>query len=156
MIHPDDREAAECIIDSMKNGKLSQVFRYRALQRDGSYRWVEALVTGYVEPVSQQTAGYVATIRDVSEQKKCEDLFASEYRQLADVASQDELTGIANRRTFNQTLRKEALRQNRPTLDLSLLLLDVDHFKQYNDLYDRRRLPQADRRGCAEDPTSRR
>jgi diguanylate cyclase (GGDEF)-like protein/PAS domain S-box-containing protein len=135
MVHPLDREAAKRFVVRLKDGELVQLFRYRALQKDGTYRWVEANIVGYVDPISQETAGYVATVRDVSEEKKREELSEFKYRQLSEVASLDELTGIANRRAFNQTLEKEVLRNSRSTSDLSLLLLDVDYFKQYNDLY---------------------
>lgn len=135
MVHPLDHEAANRTIERLKNGELVQVFRYRALQKDGAYRWVEANIVGYVDPISRVAIGYVATVRDVSEEKKREELSESKYRQLSEVASLDELTGIANRRAFNQTLEKEALRNSRSTSDLSILLLDVDYFKQYNDLY---------------------
>jgi diguanylate cyclase (GGDEF)-like protein/PAS domain S-box-containing protein len=135
MVHPLDREVTIRAVERLRNGELVQIFRYRALQKDGTYRWVEANAVGYVDQVSRETAGYVATVRDVSEEKKREELSESKYRQLSEVASLDELTGIANRRAFNQTLEKEALRNSRSTSDLSLLLLDVDYFKQYNDLY---------------------
>jgi diguanylate cyclase (GGDEF)-like protein/PAS domain S-box-containing protein len=135
MFHPLDRELAERVISSLRNGELSQTFRYRAMQKDGGFRWLEANVTGFLDPVSGQTAGYVATIRDIAEQKKIEDLLASEFRQLSEVAALDELTGIANRRTFNQIMEKEARRHLRFTQNLCLLLIDVDYFKQFNDLY---------------------
>jgi diguanylate cyclase (GGDEF)-like protein/PAS domain S-box-containing protein len=135
MMHPLDHETAARAIEGLKKGELLQIFRYRALQRDGSYRWVEGNVAGYIDPASGETAGYVATVRDVSEEKEREELSASKYRQLSAVARLDELTGIANRREFNQTLEKEALRNTRSTGGLSLLLLDVDYFKQYNDIY---------------------
>ncbi len=135
MLHPEDRDKAKHVVESVKHGKASQILRYRALQKDGSYRWVEAIITGYIDPVSEQIAGYVATVVDISEQKKREDLLATEHRELSKAASLDELTGIANRRTFNQTFKREALRQARSARDLSLLMIDVDHFKQFNDLY---------------------
>ncbi len=135
MFHPDDQEAARRSIEAVKSGETSHILRYRALQKDGGYRWVEAIVAGYIDPVSRKTAGYVATIRDVSEQVKHENLVASEHHRLSEVAALDELTGIANRRTFNQTFEREALRHTRSSRDLSILLIDVDRFKQYNDLY---------------------
>jgi diguanylate cyclase (GGDEF)-like protein len=55
--------------------------------------------------------------------------------QLRAVACTDALTGAANRRSFDEALDREwrsALRQRQP---LSLLMVDVDHFKAYNDLY---------------------
>ncbi len=136
MIHPDDQEAAKRVVEQIRAGNLSQVFRYRTLQARGGYRWVEATITGYLNPSTQQAGGYIATVRDISQQKIREDNLASENRQLSEVALLDELTGIPNRRTFNQTLASEGLRQSRSsTSDLSLLLLDVDYFKQFNDLY---------------------
>jgi diguanylate cyclase (GGDEF)-like protein/PAS domain S-box-containing protein len=135
MLHPDDHQGARYVVQQIRAGNLSQVFRYRTLQKKGGYRWVEAVITGYLNPVSQQPAGYIATVRDIAEQKIREETLAYENRQLTQVASLDELTGIANRRTFNQMLEVEGRRQARAGGDLSLLLLDVDFFKQFNDRY---------------------
>jgi diguanylate cyclase (GGDEF)-like protein/PAS domain S-box-containing protein len=50
-------------------------------------------------------------------------------------ASIDALTGIANRRRFDEALRTEWRRAARNIMPLSLLIFDVDHFKNYNDQY---------------------
>ena len=47
----------------------------------------------------------------------------------------DGLTGVANRRLMDETLNREWMRAIRDGTSLSLLLIDVDHFKLYNDLY---------------------
>lgn len=61
------------------------------------------------------------------------------YRQLASsmetLASVDALTGVANRRQFDRGLQGEWLRAMRNGSPFSLVLLDVDHFKSFNDLY---------------------
>ena len=61
------------------------------------------------------------------------------YRQLATsmetLATEDALTGVANRRQFDRTLEDEWLRAMRDKSPLSLLMLDVDRFKDFNDLY---------------------
>ena len=49
------------------------------------------------------------------------------------LSSLDPLTGLANRRVFDQTLEKECARLNRTGSAVSLVLLDVDHFKALND-----------------------
>ena len=54
---------------------------------------------------------------------------------LARLANQDGLTGLANRRHFDQSLLAEFSRAQREGSPLGLVLLDVDCFKQYNDLY---------------------
>jgi diguanylate cyclase (GGDEF)-like protein len=68
------------------------------------------------------------TINDVSQYKIRE-------RELARMANSDELTGIANRRSFLQAFRSEAERAKRYKKNLSLVLLDLDYFKQINDQY---------------------
>jgi diguanylate cyclase (GGDEF)-like protein len=56
-------------------------------------------------------------------------------RELALLASLDGLTGVANRRRFDERLAEEWARAGRAGAPLSLLLVDVDHFKRYNDTY---------------------
>lgn len=134
-MHPDERPRASAIIEDLRKGKLSHTLQYRALQKSGGYRWVEAVVTGYTQPDGLEVGGYVASLRDLTDQKEREDRLAAENLQLSAAALKDELTGIANRRGFNQILHRESLRQGRSNHDLSLLIFDVDCFKQYNDLY---------------------
>ena len=55
--------------------------------------------------------------------------------QLRLAAATDALTGVANRRRFDYTLEQEWQRALRGTDPLSLLLIDVDHFKSFNDRY---------------------
>ncbi len=55
--------------------------------------------------------------------------------ELHRISALDGLTGIANRRAFNQALEREWLRAVRRRTTLSLLLIDIDYFKQYNDSY---------------------
>lgn len=57
------------------------------------------------------------------------------YRDLEKLSREDALTGLANRRHFDECLRQEWSRCQREKKPLSLVLLDVDFFKQYNDFY---------------------
>lgn len=70
----------------------------------------------------------VETLRDMTEQKQAQ-------TALERLASQDGLTGIANRRSFDDKLCQEWLRARRDKSPLALLMLDVDHFKRFNDRY---------------------
>lgn len=57
------------------------------------------------------------------------------YGQMADLARSDALTGMANRRTFDERLGIEATRGERYRRPFAVLALDVDHFKRVNDTY---------------------
>ncbi len=70
----------------------------------------------------------VETLRDVTDEKKAQ--VALEH-----LATRDGLTGLANRRCFDDTLHAEWQRALRHQQPLSLLMVDVDNFKQYNDAY---------------------
>ena len=54
-------------------------------------------------------------------------------KKLKNIATIDGLTGIANRRKFDLQIKQEWLRASREQTPLSLILVDVDHFKSYND-----------------------
>ena len=56
-------------------------------------------------------------------------------RQLTDLANVDELTGLGNRRMVNTALQAEINRARRTGGCLSMILMDVDYFKKYNDTY---------------------
>ncbi|BBB62828.1 hypothetical protein UNDKW_4555 [Undibacterium sp. KW1] len=56
-------------------------------------------------------------------------------RTLEKLAMQDGLTGLANRRQFDIVLKDESSRAMRNASSLALIMIDVDCFKQYNDIY---------------------
>jgi diguanylate cyclase (GGDEF)-like protein len=60
---------------------------------------------------------------------------ADANERLRDLANRDSLTGMFNRRYFDDRLRMEVKRCRRERVPLSLLIVDVDHFKKYNDHY---------------------
>ncbi|WDZ96645.1 diguanylate cyclase [Herbaspirillum sp. WKF16] len=56
-------------------------------------------------------------------------------KTLSRLALEDALTGLANRRQFERGLQEEFNRAARTSLSLAVIMIDVDYFKQYNDLY---------------------
>jgi diguanylate cyclase (GGDEF)-like protein len=64
-----------------------------------------------------------------------EDELRSANERLSDLASKDALTGIANRRGFDEQCAAEWNRAKRAGEPLALLVIDVDHFKRFNDRY---------------------
>ena len=55
--------------------------------------------------------------------------------RLKKISMEDGLTGLANRRYLDQALGKEVIRRDRHAAELSLMLIDIDYFKQFNDIY---------------------
>lgn len=140
-IHPKDQDLIESLQIRVESGEERATARYRMLCKDGSYRWVEATATGYRRHEKGRVEGYVATVRDISSQMEMElawsterAAMARENSKLVDLAWKDELTGLANRRSFNQLLGIELSRKARTEVPLSLLIIDVDHFKNFNDV----------------------
>ncbi len=56
-------------------------------------------------------------------------------KDLHNMARTDGLTGLLNRRAFEESLQRDILRANRANLTLGIILIDIDHFKSVNDLY---------------------
>jgi diguanylate cyclase (GGDEF)-like protein len=79
-------------------------------------------------PTSGEVDGVVAISRDMTAHKDSEE-------KLAALATSDGLTGLANRRHFDARLEDEWEGACRSSAPLSLVLIDVDHFKKFNDLY---------------------
>lgn len=128
-VHPDDRPALERGIASLRGGERTEVvLAYRTTHRDGREVWIESSVRISPDPVTGEPDGVVTVSRDIGERK------ASEARLTA-LASTDGLTGLANRRRLDEaipTVLHEGAQGESP---VSVLLIDVDHFKAFNDGY---------------------
>jgi diguanylate cyclase (GGDEF)-like protein len=87
-----------------------------------------AIDAGPVHDDEGKMIAVVETLRDMTGQKRAESALKA-------LANSDGLTGLANRRSFDQALGLEWARAQRTGSPLSLLFVDVDHFKLYNDLH---------------------
>jgi diguanylate cyclase (GGDEF)-like protein len=81
------------------------------------------------EHIAQELGSLTGSLRDRNRQLR------DARRQLTELANVDELTGLGNRRLVNSVLREEMNRVRRTGGELSVILLDVDYFKAYNDTY---------------------
>ena len=129
-IHPEDwpRVAAN-MAEILALGQAPPV-SYRVRRKDGVYLWVETQgqrLTG--------DQGFIVAIRDITRRRHVEDLLHQANNHLQRQVMLDGLTGIANRRCFDITLLKEFRRAARSQTPLATLMIDVDHFKKFNDLY---------------------
>ena len=90
-------------------------------RKDGELVWVEQRARMVGDEI-------YSTVRDVTERRDTE-------RRLAHLATHDDLTGLWNRRRFNEALREELARAHRHGPDAVMLLIDLDAFKAVNDTH---------------------
>jgi len=110
-----------------ERGNLTTVSEVEQRRRDGHVVHTE-VVTTYLLDDAGKPVSILGVSRDVTERKKAE-------RELDKLAQIDELTGLANRRHFMLLAEQELSRMVRYGGVLSVLMMDIDHFKQVNDTY---------------------
>jgi diguanylate cyclase (GGDEF)-like protein len=97
-------------------------------RRDNTLVWTEVNARVIRDDVTGEALEFVLVMRDVTERKLLEE-------KLSMLAMTDGLTGVANRRAFDEALEREWKLTLRHGTQVSLLLLDIDHFKPFNDQY---------------------
>lgn len=126
-INPEDLPLVRETVELMKRGEIEETrFTYRTRHRQAREVWLETALRATHNTDNGKVSGVVAISRDVTEQKNLEG-------KLAMLAVQDGLTGLANRRHFDNRLQQEWRRAERNEKAISLLMIDVDNFKKYND-----------------------
>ncbi len=135
LVHPDDLRLAKQALIRLRSGQDEARIECRARKKDGSYVWVEANLRTVRNPATGVPSGILNTMRDISARKESEAELREAYRALESLAETDSLTHLANRRRFDQHLSNEWRRGMRERTPLSMLLVDVDFFKSFNDTY---------------------
>jgi diguanylate cyclase (GGDEF)-like protein/PAS domain S-box-containing protein len=135
LVHPEDRSKTEAMIRSLRAGGDGGLLECRLRNKAGEFLWVEANLRLVRDPTTGAPIGILNMSRDITRRKTVELELKKANAALEELSLTDALTHVANRRRYDQCLSNEwrrGLRENRP---LSLLLLDVDWFKSYNDTY---------------------
>lgn len=133
-IHPEDRERVVSFCVAQSQAGIDHEADYRALRRDGGYVWIRDVVH-VVRDANQQVEALVGFMFDISERKRNEEKLLGLQAELHDLSFKDGLTGLANRRRFDQLIDIEWSEARRGRMPLSLVMIDIDYFKQYNDRY---------------------
>ena len=139
LVHPDDLYKVKAVMGELRSGREDALVECRVRKANGEYLWVEAALRLVRDPGTGVPSGILNTVRDISERKRSEQQLREAYRAVEALALADGLTGIANRRRFDQYLASEWRRGLRSPQPLSVLMLDVDMFKSYNDTYGHQR-----------------
>ena len=125
-IHPDDRAALQQHIQERLEGHpLRQPQEMRVLKKDGSCIYLEALS---ILITYQEEPALLMTCRDITDRKQQEE-------RIQELIITDNLTGLFNRRHLHHQLTLEIERSHRHGTRLSLIMIDIDSFKHYNDTY---------------------
>ncbi|MFG0381965.1 sensor domain-containing diguanylate cyclase [Pseudomonas sp. zbq_18] len=133
-IHEEDRERVVNFCIAQSQSGIDHEADYRALTADGRYVWIRDVVH-VLRNAAGETEALVGFMFDISERKKTEEQLLALQKQLEEYSYKDGLTGINNRRMFDSVLEVEWASAQRSRRPLSLILLDIDFFKQFNDHY---------------------
>lgn len=128
IVHPDDVELAGEVEETAarlvaENEDYEVV--YRIVRPDGEMRWIRSAACIVVDSEGRP-ARAIGLVEDITESWLAEE---SLQRQTLE----DPLTGLANRRRLDEELAKACLHATRTGEAVTMVMIDVDHFKQYND-----------------------
>jgi diguanylate cyclase (GGDEF)-like protein/PAS domain S-box-containing protein len=132
-IHPDDIERTyEMFERALQEGVSVSTYRYRS--KFGDYVWIESTLKSV--PFQEDGNKRVINVsRNITDRKLTEQKLHEANVLLNRLSYMDGLTGVANRRYFDETLEKEWSNSLSSNLPITLLMFDIDYFKKYNDTY---------------------
>jgi len=126
-LHGSDQPRWHTIVDFvMEDSDGEMVAEWQVRHANGSWRFLQSIITNLIHEPS--VGGLVLNSRDITDQKTLED-------QLRHQAFHDQLTGLANRALFLEHLDQALRRQSRMGGELAVLFIDLDEFKNVNDLH---------------------
>jgi diguanylate cyclase (GGDEF)-like protein/PAS domain S-box-containing protein len=125
-LHPEDEKRYHSTIDDAFQRRAEWTFEGRFLTPDGKEKWGRCL--SKPAPTNENEIIFNGVMIDISMQKKMEE-------DLRILATTDALTGANNRRHFLHMAEAEITRAGRYNIPLSILMVDLDHFKRVNDTY---------------------
>ncbi len=109
--------------------------------KNGELHWLDSTIVP-IKNADKQIERYLSVRVDITHRKKYEhgienanQLLTDTNIQLEELSQIDALTGIGNRRCFDDALASYISTMNQTDAELTLIICDIDYFKQYNDLY---------------------
>jgi diguanylate cyclase (GGDEF)-like protein/PAS domain S-box-containing protein len=147
-VHQEDVDRLVRHFNQLRQGDPAGSIQVRVMHKTGRYLWLEMLWRAVLDEEGHVVELQVSS-RDITESKQYERRLEEAQRnlrqeqeklqemnnRLSDLASLDALTQLRNRRAFEDRLEDELRRSRRHGYATSLVLLDIDHFKAFNDTY---------------------
>jgi len=135
-LHPEDYEVAMTAMREHLNGSKSVYeTEYRIKTKDGKWRWYYDLGKITKRDEEGKPLLVAGIVFDITERKELQNKLEEQNELLEKLATIDELTKLLNRRTVYRKLKYEMDRAQRYKNPLSIMMIDIDHFKQVNDNY---------------------
>jgi len=133
-IHEEDRQKTVdfCVAQSQQG--VDHEADYRAITRQGEYVWIRDVVHVVRRP-DGSVDSLVGFMFDITARKQAEEKILQLQRELEILSYRDSLTGVANRRMFDTVYPVQWAKARDTGHPLSLVIVDIDYFKQYNDHY---------------------
>jgi diguanylate cyclase (GGDEF)-like protein/PAS domain S-box-containing protein len=133
-IHEEDRQKTVdfCVAQSQQGADHEA--DYRAITRQGEYVWIRDVVHVVRRP-DGSVDSLVGFMFDITARKQAEEKILQLQRELEILSYRDSLTGVANRRMFDTVYPVQWAKARDTGHPLSLVIVDIDYFKQYNDHY---------------------
>lgn len=127
-IHPDDAPEVQAALNACLKGKSSSYkSEHRIRCQNGEWKWVMARAIVVSHGPRNRPLRMSGTVTDISEKRRSEEIIWHH-------ANFDTLTALPNRRLFRDRLDHEVRKANRTGLPMALLFIDLDRFKEANDL----------------------
>lgn len=113
-----------CFLRGMQGEAIE--YELQIPSRELGPRWLKCAFIPDIDEATGKTRGVYGMIHDVTKAKEAE-------QRLTRLAQFDALTGLANRHQFNETFERVLAQNDRDTLPVALMFLDIDRFKEVND-----------------------
>jgi diguanylate cyclase (GGDEF)-like protein/PAS domain S-box-containing protein len=127
-----DAAAADDLATALARGRHEhEGWMYR---RDGSRFWADSVITPILDS-GGVLRGFSVVARDITWRKRLEEEREGLIVRIKHLARSDDLTGLPNRRRWHEELDRELARSRRGGSTLCVAMVDLDHFKEYNDAH---------------------
>ena len=140
IIPPDQIAVAKAHYERLLNGDTGIPVERKRQRKDGGIIYIEA--ANALVRLADGTKMVITTVREITKRKhmeaelqKANEAFQALHETLREQATRDSLTGLYNRRYFNETIERELARAQRDTYPVSVMIMDIDLFKEINDSY---------------------